>query len=71
MMNADTFKGQWKQLRGRIQQKWGDLTNDDLDRIQGSQTEFEGLLQERYGYTKERAHQEVNDFFKTNEPNWR
>jgi len=71
MMNADTFKGQWKQLRGKIQQKWGDLTNDDLDRIQGSQTEFEGLLQERYGYTKERARQEVNDFFKETEPNWR
>jgi len=67
MMNADTFKGQWKQLRGRIQQKWGDLTNDDLDRIQGSQTEFEGLLQERYGYTKERARQEVNDFLMATE----
>ena len=66
-MNSDTFKGQWKQLRGRIQQKWGDLTNDDLDRIQGAQTEFEGLLQERYGYTKERAHQEVNDLLRETE----
>jgi uncharacterized protein YjbJ (UPF0337 family) len=54
-MNDDIFKGKWKQLRGQIQQKWGDLTNDDLDRMQGTQTEFEGLLQERYGYTKERA----------------
>jgi len=48
-MNNDIFKGKWKQLRGQIQQKWGDLTNDDLDRIQGAQSEFEGLLQERYG----------------------
>jgi uncharacterized protein YjbJ (UPF0337 family) len=63
-MSDDILKGKWKQLRGQIQQKLGDLTNDDLDRIQGAQTEFEGLLQERYGYTKERARQEVNDFLK-------
>jgi uncharacterized protein YjbJ (UPF0337 family) len=61
--------GKWKQLRGQAQQKWGDLTNDDLDRIQGAQTEFEGLLQERYGYTKERASQEVNDFLRASEGN--
>jgi len=60
-MNSDTMKGKWKQLRGQIQQKWGDLTNDDLDRIEGSQTELEGVLQERYGYTKERAKQEANE----------
>jgi len=67
MMSDDILKGKWKQLRGQIQQKWGDLTNDDLDRIEGAQTEFEGLLQERYGYTKERAKQEVNDFLKATE----
>jgi len=66
-MSDDILKGKWKQLRGQIQQKWGDLTNDDLDRIQGAQTEFEGVLQERYGYTKERAKQEVNDFLKASE----
>jgi len=66
-MNNDIFKGKWKQLRGQIQQKWGNLTNDDLDRIKGTQTEFEGLLQERYGYTKERAKQEVDNFLKAAE----
>jgi len=66
-MSDDILKGKWKQLRGQIQQKWGELTNDDLDRIQGAQTEFEGLLQERYGYTKERAKQEVNEFLKASE----
>jgi uncharacterized protein YjbJ (UPF0337 family) len=66
-MNDDIFKGKWKQLRGQIQQKWGDLTNDDLDRMQGTQTEFEGLLQERYGFTKERARQEVNDLLRAAE----
>jgi len=67
-MNDDIFKGKWKQLRGQIQQKWGDLTNDDLDRIQGVRTQFEGLLQERYGYTKERARQEVENLLKATEP---
>jgi uncharacterized protein YjbJ (UPF0337 family) len=66
-MSDDILKGRWKQLRGQIQQRWGDLTNDDLDKIQGAQTEFEGLLQERYGYTKERARQEVNDFLRASE----
>jgi uncharacterized protein YjbJ (UPF0337 family) len=66
-MNNDIFKGKWKQLRGQIQQKWGDLTNDDLDRMQGTQTEFEGLLQERYGYTKERAKQEVENLLRASE----
>lgn len=66
-MNSDVFKGKWKQLRGQIQQKWGDLTDDDLDRIEGAQTEFEGVLQERYGYTKERAKQEVDAFMKSAE----
>jgi len=68
-MNDDIFKGKWKQLRGQIQQKWGDLTNDDLDRMKGTQTEFEGLLQERYGYTKERASKEVDSLLKAAENN--
>jgi len=68
-MNDDMLKGKWKQLRGQIQQKWGDLTNDDLDRMQGTQTEFEGLLQERYGYTKERAKQEVDSLLRASETN--
>jgi len=68
-MNDDIFKGKWKQLRGQIQQKWGDITNDDLDRLKGTQTEFEGLLQERYGYTKERAQKEVDSLLKAAESN--
>jgi len=66
-MNDDILAGKWKQLRGQVQQKWGDLTNDDLDRIKGTQTEFEGLLQERYGYTKERASEELNTWLKSTE----
>jgi len=66
-MNGDVLQGQWKQLRGKIQKQWGDLTDSDLDRIKGTRTEFEGLLQERYGYTKDKAKSELDDFLKANE----
>jgi uncharacterized protein YjbJ (UPF0337 family) len=66
-MNGDVLQGQWKQLRGKIQKQWGDLTDSDLDRIKGTRTEFEGLLQERYGYTKDKAQSELDDFLKANE----
>jgi len=66
-MNGDVFEGKWKQLRGQVQKQWGDLTDSDLDRIKGTRTEFEGLLQERYGYTKDRAQSELDAFLKANE----
>jgi uncharacterized protein YjbJ (UPF0337 family) len=66
-MNGDVLQGKWKQLRGQIQKQWGDLTDSDLDRIKGTRTEFEGLLQQRYGYTKDRATTEVDNFLKANE----
>jgi len=66
-MNGDVFEGKWKQLRGQIQKNWGDLTDNDLDKIKGTRTEFEGLLQERYGYTKEKAKTELDSFLKANE----
>jgi uncharacterized protein YjbJ (UPF0337 family) len=66
-MNGDVFEGKWKQLRGQIQKNWGDLTDNDLDKIKGTRTEFEGLLQERYGYTKERAKTELDTFLKESE----
>jgi len=64
-MNTDVLTGQWKQIRGKVQQQWGNLTNDDLDRINGKRTELEGILQERYGYNKERISREVDDFLRT------
>jgi len=66
-MNGDVFEGKWKQLRGQIQKNWGDLTDNDLDKIKGTRTEFEGLLQERYGYTKEKAKTELDSFLKANQ----
>ena len=66
-MNGDVLEGKWKQLRGQIQKNWGDLTDNDLDKIKGTRTEFEGLLQERYGYSKEKAKTELDSFLKASE----
>jgi len=47
------IKGNWKQFKGRVQQAWGDLTNDELDRYEGKRTELEGYLQEKTGEARE------------------
>jgi uncharacterized protein YjbJ (UPF0337 family) len=57
--NIDTFDGQWPQLRGQVRSWWGQLTDADLDTIAGKKDMLVGLLQERYGYARERAEQEV------------
>ena len=57
--NIDTFDGQWPHLRGQVRSWWGQLTDADLDTIAGEKDVLVGLLQERYGYTRERAEQEV------------
>ena len=62
-MNDDVFKGKWHQLKGEVKSKWGQLTDDDLDQVQGDAEKLIGRVQERYGWEKERARQEVNDFF--------
>ena len=59
-MNQDIVKGQWKQIRGKAKEWWGKLTNDDLDLINGNRDQLIGKLQERYGYNKGRAIQELN-----------
>lgn len=59
-MNEDILKGQWKQIRGKSKEWWGKLTDDDLDVIDGKRDFLIGKLQERYGYSKDKAAQEVN-----------
>ncbi|MBQ0745042.1 MAG: CsbD family protein [Marinobacter sp.] len=59
-MNKDIADGKWQQMKGKIQQKWGDLTDDDLDRINGQREEFAGVMKERYGKSKEEAEQEFD-----------
>ena len=61
-MNSDTLKGQWHQVKGEVKTQWGKLTDSDLDRIEGQSEKLIGAIQERYGYARDRAEQEVNDF---------
>jgi uncharacterized protein YjbJ (UPF0337 family) len=61
-MNEDILKGKWKQLKGDLQNQWGKLTNDDLDRIEGNREKMVGTLQERYGYEKHRAQKELDAY---------
>lgn len=59
MVNEDILKGKWKKMRGQVKQWWGLLTDDDLDRIAGDVDELAGTLQERYGYAREEAENEI------------
>ena len=58
-MNWDIIDGKWNQFRGQAQQKWGKLTDDELDVIAGNKKELAGKLQEKYGYAKDQAEKEV------------
>jgi uncharacterized protein YjbJ (UPF0337 family) len=58
-MNKDVFEGMWKQVRGEAKVWWGKLTDDDLDQVGGEFDKFVGLLQERYGYSREQAEEEI------------
>jgi uncharacterized protein YjbJ (UPF0337 family) len=59
-LNEDILEGKWKQMRGQAKEWWGKLTDDDLDRVEGKSEQLIGLLQEKYGYTRERAEEEFN-----------
>jgi len=61
-MNRDIIAGNWTQLKGKIQAKWGDLTDDDFDVAEGNSKYLAGKLQERYGWEKDRAEKEVREF---------
>ena len=60
MMNKDIFEGKWKQMRGQIKVSWGKLSDDDLERVGGKYDKFVNLLQEKYGFSRERAEEEVD-----------
>jgi uncharacterized protein YjbJ (UPF0337 family) len=61
-MNRDILAAQWKQLRGEIRIRWGKLTDNDLDMVQGRWEKLVGLLQERYAYTRAKAEAELDAF---------
>lgn len=66
-MNTEQMSGKWKQMKGAVQQKWGKLTDNDLQVINGQRDMLVGKLQERYGLMKEEAQKRADEFFKSYE----
>ena len=65
-MNEDTMKGNWNQFKGKVKEKWGKLTDDDLDVIGGKRDQLVGRIQERHGIAKDQAEREVENFERSN-----
>ncbi|AIR84060.1 MULTISPECIES: CsbD family protein [Enterobacterales] len=61
-MNKDEASGNWKQFKGKMKEKWGKLTDDDMTVIEGKRDQLVGKIQERYGYAKDQAESEVKDW---------
>jgi uncharacterized protein YjbJ (UPF0337 family) len=64
-MNSDQLKGKWKQVKGAAKQRWGKLTDDDLDVIDGQSEQLIGKIQERYGVVREAAEKQVDEWNST------
>jgi uncharacterized protein YjbJ (UPF0337 family) len=67
-MNSDQWQGKWKQVKGSIKERWGKLTDDDLDVIAGQRDQLAGRIQERYGIAKDEARRQVNEWMRMEEP---
>lgn len=65
-MNKEQVQGNFKELYGKMKEKWGDLTDDHLVEIEGKKDKLAGKLQKVYGYSKEEAERQVDDFFRHN-----
>jgi uncharacterized protein YjbJ (UPF0337 family) len=64
-MNWDRIEGNWKQFTGKVKEKWGKLTDDDLTLVAGKKDQLAGILQKRYGYAKDQAERELDAFTKS------
>jgi uncharacterized protein YjbJ (UPF0337 family) len=63
-VNWDRVAGNWKEFKGKVQQQWGKLTDDDLDVIEGKRTELAGRLQQRYGVAQDGADRQINTWLR-------
>lgn len=63
-MNHDRIQGRWKQIKGKVKEHWGKLTDDDLDIIAGRRDQLLGRIQERHGLAKDEAARQVRDWEK-------
>jgi uncharacterized protein YjbJ (UPF0337 family) len=66
-MNNDILAGKWKQLEGKVREKWGKLTGDDLEIVHGHREQLIGRIQERYGIARAEAERQVDEFLKQQE----
>ena len=64
-MNEDILKGKWRQIKGEVKSRWGKLTDDDMDRVEGDAEKLIGRVQERYGYQRDEAQREVDAFVRS------
>jgi uncharacterized protein YjbJ (UPF0337 family) len=63
-MNRDQWQGKWKELKGIIKEKWGQLTEDDLTQLEGNRDRLAGLVQQKYGLAKEEVERQIREFEK-------
>ena len=63
-MNKDVFEGKWKEMRGQAKEWWGKLTDDELEQAGGNAEQLIGLIQQKYGYSREHAEEEFNQRIK-------
>jgi len=63
-INTDTLKGNWKVLKGKVKEAWGELTDDEITKVEGNYDVLVGEIQKKYGHTKEKAQESVNSFLK-------
>lgn len=61
-MNWDQIKGKWVQMKGKVKEQWGDLTDDDVERAAGNRDQLVGRIQEKYGVAREEAERQVDDW---------
>lgn len=61
-MNREQLKGEWQQLKGKVRERWGELTDDDIEQSKGESEQLAGAIQKRYGVSKEQAEHEIDAF---------
>lgn len=61
-MNWDQIQGKWTEMKGEAQSKWGELTDDEVAQVKGDREQLEGILQQKYGKSKEAVKQEVDEW---------
>jgi uncharacterized protein YjbJ (UPF0337 family) len=63
-MNWNQIEGNWSEFKGKVQQQWGKLTNDDLDVVEGNRKELAGKIRKNYGKSEEEAEKEIDDWLR-------